>query len=200
MRNVWIGSVAAMALACTAALGAQATASPASSNQTGQNTITVTGCLKPADAMGGATGTSGTATPGTSSTAGAGGSDRFMLANATTGAAPRTGTAETPATGTTPGTPRTGTASSSMNASSSSYVLEGNASQLRPHLNHQVEITGRLDSSASTGSTARPGTATPTTAGGTTPSPATGSEAHPSAAKTLRVESVKMIAATCPAS
>src|SRR6185503_9066642 len=85
MRNVWIGSVAALALACTVGIGAQTTASPApSSNQASQDTVTVTGCLKPADPMGGATGTSGSTTAG--STAGSS-SDRFMLANATAGAA-----------------------------------------------------------------------------------------------------------------
>ena len=47
MRNVWIGSVAALALACTVGIGAQTTASPAtSSNQAASDTITVTGCRK----------------------------------------------------------------------------------------------------------------------------------------------------------
>jgi len=206
MRNVWIGSVAALALACTVGIGAQTTASPAtSSNQAASDTITVTGCLKAADAMGSATGTSGSTTAGSSSTASA--SDRFMLANATMGAATTasTGTAGTSTAGTAstaPGTPRTG-----ASATGSSYTLNGDASELRRHLNHQVEIKGRLDSSAGMSSTAsRPGTAGGTTAAGTTatgttatPATSTGQDAHPSAAKTLRVESVKMIAATCPA-
>jgi hypothetical protein len=194
MRKVWIGTVAALALACTAGVGAQTTAAPAtSSNQADRNTITVTGCLKPADAMGGATGTSGSTTPGTSSTAGSS-SDRFMLANATMGSATTasTGTAGTTPTGTTTpttaGTSRTGAAP----ATGSSYMLDGNASELRGHVNHQVEIKGRLDSSAS--STA----SRPSTAPGTTATPAT-STPNASAAQTLRVESVRMIAATCPA-
>src|SRR6185503_15704795 len=102
MRNVWIGSVAALALACTVGIGAQTTASPAtSSNQAASDTITVTGCLKAADAMGSATGTSGSTTAGSSSTAST--SDRFMLANATTGAATTasTGTAGSSTAGST---------------------------------------------------------------------------------------------------
>jgi hypothetical protein len=220
MRNAWIGSVAALALACTVGIGAQTTASPATSTgQTRQDTVTVTGCLKAADAMGGATGTSGSTTAGTSSTAGSS-SDRFMLANATMGTASSasTGTSGTATAGstasTTPGTSRTGSASS---AAGSSYTLDGDASELRRHMNHQVEIKGRLDSSAGMNTASRPGTtgagttATGTTATGTTSNPtgtsATGStatgttagrDAHSSAAQTLRVESVKMIAATCP--
>lgn len=218
MRNAWIGSVAALALACTVGIGAQTTASPAASTgQSRQDTVTVTGCLKAADAMGGATGTSGSTTAGTTSTAGSS-SDRFMLANATMGAASTasTGTSGTTAgstASTTPGTPRTGTASSAMSATGSSYTLDGDATELRRHMNHQVEIKGRLDSSAGMSSTAsRPGTTgAGTTATGTTSNPtgttATGStatgttagrDAHSSAAQTLRVESVKMIAATCP--
>ena len=194
MKNVWIGSVAALALACTVGIGAQTTASPAtSSNQAAPDTITVTGCLKAADAMGGATGTSGSTTAGSSSTAAS--SDRFMLANATMGAATTAsaGTAGTSTAGST-----AGTASSPMRGTGSSYALSGDASELRPHLNHQVEIKGRLDSSASS-TASRPGTATGTTATGTTATPATSPSQDASAAKTLRVESVKMIAATCPA-
>lgn len=192
MRNVWIGSVAALTLACTVGIGAQTTASPApSSNQASQDTVTVTGCLKPADPTGGATGTSGSTTAG--STAGSS-SDRFMLANATAGAA-TTPSAGSPGTsgstaGTTPGTPRAGAASSSS-ATGSSYVLDGDASELRRHVNHQVEIKGRLaPAAAATGTPATGSTATP-------PAPAS-REAHPNAG-TLRVESVKMLAATCPA-
>src|SRR6185436_19387333 len=92
--------------------------------------------------------------------------------------------------GTTPGTPRAGAASSS-NATGSSYVLDGDASELRRHVNHQVEIKGRLaPAAAATGTPATGSTATP-------PAPAS-REAHPNAG-TLRVESVKMLAATCPA-
>jgi hypothetical protein len=191
MRNVWIGSVAALAFA--AGLAAQTSTSPAtaSTQQTGQNTVTVTGCLQAADSMGGAaTGTAGSTTPATSSTETARSSDRFMLRNATmgsgttaTGSTAGTSTAGTSTAGTsTAGTARTG------NATGSSYMLDGNASELRRHINHQVEIKGRLDSSASA---SRPATAGGTTSTASTSTPAAG------ASQTLRVESVKMLSATC---
>jgi hypothetical protein len=203
MRNVWIGSMAALALACSAGLAAQTTTpSTSSSTQSGQNTVTVTGCLQSAGASGGstATGTAGTTTAGTSSTAG--GSDRFMLANARmgSGASSRTGTSGTTATGSTAGTSTASTAGTTAGATAgsargagSSYTLDGNASELRRHVNHQVEITGRLDSSSSMAGGSRATETTP--AGGTTAGAgATGAANY---SQTLRVESVKMISATC---
>src|SRR6185503_8911208 len=198
MRNVWIGSMAALALACSAGLAAQTTTpSTSSSTQSGQNTVTVTGCLQSAGASGGstATGTAGTTTAGTSSTAG--GSDRFMLANARmgSGASSRTGTSGTTATGSTAGTSTASAAGTTAGATAgsargagSSYTLDGNASELRRHVNHQVEITGRLDSSSSMGGGSR-ATET-TTAGGTTAG--AGATGAANASQTLRVESVKM--------
>jgi hypothetical protein len=196
MRNVWIGGIGALALAWTAGVGAQTTASPGTSaNQAGQGTVKIVGCLKPADAMGGATGTSGSTAPGTSSTAG--GSDRFMLTNARMGSesSAQTGTsgtttAGTTTAGTTTGTTSTASRSGTASGSMASYTLDGSASELRPHLNHQVEITGRLAAASATagGSTSTPATGTATTAG-----------AGANAAQNLRVESVRMIAATCPA-
>ena len=55
------------------------------------------------------------------------------------------------------------------------YRLEGEEKTISPHLNHQVEITGTLSPAGATG-----------TAGTTT------------AAPMLKVESLKMVAATCP--
>jgi hypothetical protein len=200
MKNVWIGSVAALALACTAALAAQtSTSSPASSTQSGQNTVTISGCLQPSGSMGGstATGTAGTTTAGTSSTAGAG--DRFMLTNAKMGSdtSSRTGTSGTTTAGTatagtaTAGTTTAGATAGTARSAGSSYMLDGNASELRRHVNHQVEITGRLSSmSGNTGSRA-----TETTTAGTTAGATAGGAAN--AAQTLRVESVKMISANC---
>jgi hypothetical protein len=200
MRNVWIGGVAALALAWTAGVGAQTTASPGTSaNQAGQGTVTVVGCLKPAEAMGGATGTSGSTATGTSSTAGS--SDRFMLTNARTGSASSaqtgtsgTTTAGTTTAGTTAGTTSTASRPETASGSMASYTLDGNASELRPHLNHQVEITGRLASAGTAGGSTS--TASPTTSTGTATTAGAG---QTSAAQTLRVESVRMIAATCPA-
>jgi hypothetical protein len=56
-------------------------------------------------------------------------------------------------------------------ATATRYRLEGEEKTIAPHLNHQVEITGTVSPAAPTGATAVP---------------------------TLKVESLKMIAATCP--
>ena len=166
MRNVWIGGVAALALAWTAGVAAQTTASPGTSDsQAGQGTVTVVGCLKPAEAMGGATGTSGSTATATTSTAGG---DRFMLTNARMGgsaSSAQTGTsgtttagtttAGTTTAGTTTGTTSTASRPGTASGSMASYTLDGNASELRPHLNHQVEITGRLASAGAAGGSAR---------------------------------------------
>jgi hypothetical protein len=69
-----------------------------------------------------------------------------------------------------PGT--AGTSGSTM-SKASSYRLDGEDSKLTPHIGHKVEITGTVDNSAS----------------------ATG--ASMSAASKLKVDSVKMVAATC---
>ena len=56
-------------------------------------------------------------------------------------------------------------------AAAARYRLEGEEKLITPHLNHQVEITGTVSPASGTGATAAP---------------------------MLKVESVKMIAATCP--
>ena len=61
------------------------------------------------------------------------------------------------------------------------YRLEGEDKTLSPHLNHQVEITGTVQSSS----------ASATGAANVAPGSA-------AAGPTLKVDSVKMIAATCP--
>ena len=58
------------------------------------------------------------------------------------------------------------------------YRLDGEDKTLSPHLNHQVEITGTVQASATGAANAAPGAA--------------------AAGPTLKVDSVKMIAATCP--
>jgi hypothetical protein len=61
------------------------------------------------------------------------------------------------------------------------YRLDGEDKTISPHLNHQVEITGtvqRSSASATGAANAAPGSA--------------------AAGPTLKVDSVKMIAATCP--
>jgi hypothetical protein len=155
--NVWIGCAVAFTL-CSIGVAAQ-TSSTASDQK--KDTITVNGCLETGDVAGGTVGTTGSAT-----TAG----DHFKLTHAMTGTASTSSTTK----------PSTAT-SSTTGTSGSTYVLEGDSSDLRKHVNHQVEITGRLDMASSSTST--------------TSSTASSTMAN---AQKLRVESVKMISATCP--
>ena len=73
------------------------------------------------------------------------------------------------------------------------YQLEGDDKQISPHLNHQVEITGTVTGMAGGGgaSTGAPGGGASST--GAARSGASGG----GATQTLKVESVKMVSATC---
>jgi hypothetical protein len=179
--------------------------SPARSDDTRQNNkmITVTGCLKTADASmtgGSAAGPTG-GSPG-----------RYVLMNSEdsgdskAGGTPRT---PTPSSGTTPGTTPgapPGTASgttpgsaadAAATASGKQYavVADGGVS-LAQHVNHQVRVTGRLAeaSSMTPGSGSRP-TGTPD-APGRSPD---GAKANTMPLATLTVTSVTMVSNTCPA-
>jgi hypothetical protein len=65
--------------------------------------------------------------------------------------------------------------------SGSTYILEGDSSELRQHANQQVEIRGRLDSSSASSSA--------TTSARSSASDATAQRVH--------VESVREIASSC---
>lgn len=85
----------------------------------------------------------------------------------------------------------------------SMYTVQGvSGAELKKHLNHQVEVTGRLSSAAgATGATGAAGTQPRTTPGGTTPG-AAGAEARTGASDhtpDFQATSVKMVSATCPA-
>jgi hypothetical protein len=81
-----------------------------------------------------------------------------------------------------------------MDTTGATYILEGKTSDLPNHVNHQVEITGKLDPSNSTsGSSA---TASGSTTAGT---PTSGAGRPAPDGQRLQVESVKMVAATCSA-
>ena len=74
-----------------------------------------------------------------------------------------------------------GSAVGTSGATATEYRLDGEEKTISPHLNHQVEITGtvqRSSASATGAANAAPGSA--------------------AAGPTLKVDSVKMIAATCP--
>ena len=68
------------------------------------------------------------------------------------------------------------------------YSLSGDEKTISPHLNHQVEITGTLDSGS-----AGAGAGAPSAGAGAGASAGGASAAGP----TLKVESVKMVSATC---
>jgi hypothetical protein len=85
-------------------------------------------------------------------------------------------------------------------------MLDGRETELRPHLNHQVQVTGRLDSTSGTTSdtSSRTGTSTGSTATTTgsrstsTDTAASGARGSANNAQRLHVESVRMISSTCP--
>jgi hypothetical protein len=158
-------------------LSAQSTtpspSSTAAQPQAAAGTVTIQGCLKPnASAPMGST-PSGT-TPGATGTSGAGAATQFLL----TDAKMSSGSSSAPSGA-------TGTAGAAA-AKDDEYVLRAESASvnLAPHLNHQIEITGRLASSGST-------------ATGTTPG-ATGATGTSSTSRqTVTVTAVKMIAAEC---
>jgi hypothetical protein len=150
-RDGWISGIAVIVVGGVIA-GAQSSSSTANP-QTDQKSITVTGCLQPASAPAGTAGTSGGTTAGSTA------SDRFVLTNARLGAGlsssasgSTTGSTTGTTSATTGGTTAGAATGRAMDATGASYILEGKASDLRNHVNHQVEVTGRLDSSNSTGS------------------------------------------------
>jgi hypothetical protein len=187
-QNIVIGAAVALTLGSTAV--AQQPSSTQSDRDTrqGRSTVTVSGCLQPAQAglAGGGAAGGGAATSTSRSSEG----ERFMLTNATMGAGSRT---ESPSPGAAAGA-----------GSGATYILDGMTSDLREHVNQQVEVTGRLDaasSSSTSGSSTRSGSSDrdatqrsdKTTAGGDGAS-------SPSASSTgqrLHVESVRQVSASC---
>ena len=174
-RNVWIGGLAAIVLTYGGLAAAQTAGSATSDQKSSGSTMTITGCLARADEAGGATGTTGsTATPPSSSASSS--TDKFVLKNAKSGSS-------SPSSSTTTATPP-----STTGTSGSTYMLEGKTSDLKMHVGHQVEITGKLAGDSS--STSR--SSTSTSAAG-----ATSSSSSTMSGQKLEVESVRMIASTC---
>jgi hypothetical protein len=160
-RNMWM----MMAIACvtTITVGAQGGSSTSKSTDD-KNSVTVTGCLRD-DSRGAAGSTS---------------SGGYILANAKMAAGASSSTGAT--AGTTP-TGTAGTSPGSTMSTGSSYLLEGQDSDLKKHVGHRIEVTGTIDNTKS--SEAAP----PTTAGA----------ASSTAAQRLKVSSIRMIAADCSA-
>jgi hypothetical protein len=179
--------------------GGQTPSQPGSSDQ-----ITVTGCLQSGDSAG-ATGTSGAGSTGAGATGAAGSRGsrgEFVLTNARMGTGSPSGGTGASNTGTA-GRP-TGSPSSSIPAGMTRLKLEGRQPELQKYANSQVEVSGKLDKSAASGSIAS-GSAT---AGATGATGATGSGAAATGSAadsrqdipTLRVSSVRQVSPTCSGS
>ena len=133
-------------------------------------TVTIQGCLKPAS---GSASTGAAGATGTTGTTGA--APQFLLTDADIKSGSASGAA-----GTT-GAPRTG-------AMDDEFVLRPDSAtvNLSQHVNHQVEVVGRMAPSGAT-------TGAPTGTTGTTGTAGAGAAAKP----TLTVTSIKMLAAEC---
>src|SRR5262245_54868401 len=147
-------AVAALAVAfggCNARTGADRSA----------NTVTVTGCVQSAEQGLGSNEKKDL--------------DQFMLTNANV--APNAGAASSAAPGDRAARDEARSDASAppvTSPSATAYKLDGKASELRQHVNHQVEVTGRLQDTAAKDS----------------------SSATPSRQE-LRVDALRMIAASC---
>ena len=216
--------VFAGACALTTLVSAQGTGTSAQTNQRNDQTVTATGCLQQASGQSGTGTTAGSpaGTGGTAATSGAsgarsGGGAQFMLNNArlTSGSGAATGTT---AGGSTSGTAAgTGTTSSSAGGGTSAtanagkmYMIVGQEEELRKHINHQVEVQGRLEGDANRGgannSAGGPGTTGTGTSGtgtsgtGTSATGTTGSGRASGMSgdhQTIRATTVRMISASC---
>jgi len=140
--------------ATDAAPAAPSEQGPAASQQQTQpaqdNKVTISGCIQNAPARAGATPSPFDA--------------KYVLANAK----PATGASSDTAVGT-----------SGSSSTANGYRLSGDDKKISPQLNHQVEITGTVQSSASAGGTAN------------------GAPGSAAAGPMLKVDSVKMVSATC---
>ena len=144
--------------------------------RTDDKTMTVTGCLKPADAS--QTAPAPSASPSTTAPA-----SRFMLTNVEPdGGTPGSSSSASAAKPAKPA-PEDSPAAGTMSGAGKQYVLVPDAGvNLAAHLNHKIRITGKLSDKADTKTTAPAETRTGATA--TTPA-------------TIAVSAVTMVSASC---
>ena len=154
-RTLWIGAaVLVLAAGCNRNDTRAGDGSVLDNDSDRQARITVTGCLQPGEQG------LGSREPNAASRS-AEGVDRFMLTNATPASA----------------SPSSDASQSSTSATASTgplYILEGKKDELRTHIGHQVEITGKPEDNRSS-----------------SPDP------NQPNAQRLEVDSVRMIAANC---
>jgi hypothetical protein len=183
-KRIWTGTFAAAIGLATAVAFAQTPAPQQNQKSNTDQRITVTGCLKAAPPAAGetsgATGTSGTAGAAGSAATGTTGSaadpanEKFLL----TEAAVSTGDSAGGATGTAGAAGSSApTESSASNGAGKTYRLIANPTALSPHVGKKLELTGTVQDAAAA------------------PSAAAGPEAS---APALKVESGKVVAASCP--
>ncbi len=172
----------------------QTTPKTADQRSSSEQTVTVAGCLQQNSGTGmsgsGSAGSAGSATSGgtgssagSTSSAGASGSSKFVLANAKMAQ---------------------GSSTSGLGTATRLSVTGMSDAELSKHLNHQVELTGRL-SAATSGTTGTTGAAG--TTGSATGSGSTGTTARSGGTTgagmndmpQLHATNLKMISATCPA-
>jgi hypothetical protein len=139
-RDIWM-TAAAITFALGVGIAAQSTDPSSHTIQQSRN-VTVTGCLQSVDQP--TSKPTGSASPGARpsisnrSTSASSSANRFMLSGATIGAASATNR----------------DASRTSGVSGGTYILEGQAAELRLHANHQVEISGQIASSYTSSSSA----------------------------------------------
>ena len=198
---LWIGA-AAIALACSGGIDAQSTSRPSTGQQSGSdkqegdtdrqsgtagqlgagndhqsgNSITLIGCL---ERDGGAAGARGAGVDNTSTRAGDSAGERFTLNNVSQSKG---------RTSDSPGGAGSGAGASTIG--SSAYTLEGKSDDLRKYVNQQVEVTGRVGNGNASSSRERDGARQSAGDSGEVVGRSGGNTR-------IRVESVRMVAASC---
>jgi hypothetical protein len=183
-KSIWTGACSSIIVGAAVAAMAQTPAAQQSASTSAEQKIVVTGCLKAATPAGAdataTTGTTGTSTAGTAGTTGTtdaatptdSAAAKFVLADAIISPA-KADTGSAPATA--GATAAAGT--SSAGGAPQTYALIANGLALREHVGKKLELTGTVANQPASTSDA----STPATAAG----PA------------LKVESGKVIAASC---
>lgn len=171
MQNkIWLSGVATVIFAGAIAAGAQEPTTSTSTSQQRSDTITATGCLQEGSA---AAGSAASSTPSATP------SGAFMLTNAKkTEASPSSSSTSTA------GTTSSSATGTSGSATGTTYLLDGSAVDLKAHVNHQIQVTGKLEASSSS---------TTSTTG------AASSSSSAMSMQKIKVDSVKMVASTCSA-
>ena len=153
--TLWIGAaMLVLAAGCNRGERQTSSGSVLDRDSSRQARITVTGCLQPGEQG------LGSREPNAASRS-AEGVDRFILANATPASA-------------SPSSDASPSSTSATAATGPLYMLEGKKDELRQHIGHQVEVTGRPEDNRSSSS-----------------------DPNQPNAQRLEVESVRMIAADC---